>query len=46
MKFKQSSYEVMKDRNEVIVEITLNQPSSESFEVMISSMNVTANGKR
>ena len=44
--FKQSSYEVMEDRGEVTVMIDMNQPSSKSFEVVISSMDVTANGKR
>ena len=44
--FKQSSYEVMEDRGEVTVMIDMNQPSSKPFEVMISSMDVTANGKR
>ena len=46
MNFKQSSYEVMEDRGEVTVMIDMNQPSSKPFEVMISSMDVTANGKR
>ena len=45
MNFKQSSYEVMGDRGEVTVMVDMNRPSSEPFEVMISSMDVTANGK-
>ena len=46
MNFNQSSYEVMEDRGEVTVMIDMNQPSSTPFEVMISLMDVTANGKR
>ena len=46
MNFKQSSYEVMEDRSEVTVMIDMNQPSSKPFEVLMSLMNVTANGKR
>ena len=46
MNFKQSSYEVMEDRGEVTVMIELSRQSSKPFEVMISSMDVTANGKR
>ena len=43
--FKQSSYEVIEDSNEVMIVIELSQPSSEPFEVMISLMNVTAQGE-
>ena len=39
--FKQSSYEVMEDEGEVIIMIEMSQPSSEPFEVMISSMDAT-----
>ena len=42
--FRRSSYEVIEDRGEVMIVMRLSQSSSESFEVMISSMDVTANG--
>ena len=45
MNFKQSSYEVMEDEGEVMIMIELSQPSSKPFDVMISLMNVTANGQ-
>ena len=45
MNFNQSSYEVMENRYEVMIVIELSQPSSEPFDVMISLMNVTANGE-
>ena len=35
----------MEDEDEVIIVIELSQPSSEPFDVMISLMNVTAEGK-
>ena len=40
--FKQSSYEVMEDGGEVMIVIELSQPSSEPFDVMISSVDITA----
>ena len=43
--FRRSSYEVMEDRGQVILTMRLSLLPSESFEVMISSMNVTANGR-
>ena len=42
MNFKQSSYEVMENEDEVIIMIELSQLSSEPFEVMISIMDTTA----
>ena len=45
MNFKQSLYEVMEDEDEVMIVIELSQPSSEPFKMMISLMNVTAEGK-
>ena len=45
MNFNQSSYEIMENRYEVIIAIELSQSSSEPFDVMISLMNVTANGE-
>ena len=42
MKFKRSSYEAMKDTGEVVIVMGLSQPSSESFQVMISAIDVTA----
>ena len=43
--FRRSSYEVMEDRGQVLIAIRLNLQPSEPFEVMISSMDVTANGQ-
>ena len=43
--FKQSSYKVREYRGELLIMIELSQPSSEPFDVMISLMNVTANGE-
>ena len=45
MRFEQSSYEVMEDTNEVTIVILLSQPSSESFDVIITLMNLTAECK-
>ena len=43
--FKQSSYEVMEDRGEVTVMITLSQPSFKQFKMMIGLGDVTAECK-
>ena len=43
--FRQSSYKVSEDRGEVMITMRLSPLPSESFEVMISSMDVTANGE-
>ena len=40
--FNQSSYEVMEDSSEVIIVIELSQPSSQTFEVIISLIDITA----
>ena len=45
MRFEQSSYEVMEDTNEVTIVILLSQPLSESFDVIITLMNLTAECK-
>ena len=45
MNFKQSSYEVMEDRGEVTVMITLSQPSFKQFKMMIGLGDVTAECK-
>ena len=45
MEFKRSSYEVMEDEVEVMRVLRLSQPSADSFEVMISAMDVTAKGE-
>ena len=42
MKFKRSSYEAMKDTGEVVIMMVLSQPSSESFQVLLSTMDITA----
>ena len=42
--FKQPLYKVYEDRGEVEIEMTFGLPPSGSFEVMISSMDVTTNG--
>ena len=42
MKFRRSAYEAIKDTDEVGIEMALSQPSSESFEVMISTIDITA----
>ena len=42
--FKESSYEVMEGRDEVVIMIELSQSSPKQFEVMISLMDDTAKG--
>ena len=42
MNFKQSSYEVMEDRGEVMIVIILSKPWHESLNVRISLMEDTA----
>ena len=39
---RQSLYEVMEDRGEVIITIELSQPSPKSFDIVIGLLNVTA----
>ena len=46
MNFDKSSYEVREDSDEVMIMIILNQPSSKPFDVIISSVDVTARGER
>ena len=43
--FKESSYEVMEGRDEVVIMIELSQSSPKPFEVMISLMDDTATSK-
>ena len=43
--FKQPLYEVMEDGDKMMIVIELSQPSSKPFDVMLSLMNVTAEGK-
>ena len=45
MNFKRQLNEVFEDKGEVEIEMKFSLPPSESFEVMISSMDVTANSK-
>ena len=42
--FKQLSYAVIEGAN-IAIEIELNQPSSKPFQMNISSVDITANGK-
>jgi len=42
--FKQPSYDVIEDRGEVEIEMRFSLLPSKLFEVMISSMDITANG--
>ena len=42
MNFKQSSYEVMEDGDNVMIVIELSQSLSEPFDVMINLMDITA----
>ena len=42
MKFRRSAYEAIRDTDEVEIKMALSQPSSESFEVMISTVDITA----
>ena len=44
--FKQSSYEVMEDRGEVMIMIDMNRTSSKPFEVIIGLIDVTAECKQ
>ena len=43
--FKESSYEVMEGRDEVVIMIEVSQSSPKPFEVMISLMDDTAKSK-
>ena len=45
MSFSQSSYGVMEDGGTVTLMITLSQPSSLPFQVIVNTMNVTAVGE-
>ena len=45
MNFKQSSYEVMEDGDEVMIVVTLSKALFKSFLLRINLINDTANGK-
>ena len=42
---EQSSYETRENSSEVILTLTLSQVSSELFEVILTTINITATGK-